>query len=241
MKKIIEAALFISGRGLSLEELVSTLESNPADVKNAVEELRTDYNSRDTPLEIIEIDGNYKIDVRAEYLEKVKGLAPQMDMGRALLTSLSYIAYKQPISQSVLVKKFGNRIYEYVNELEKRALIRAEPHRRSKMLTTTKKLLTYLGESDLEKLKSSVEAAKIERQLKAELEKEKFTPKLRTRKKTKEILEKELGVDEWMEKIKTQKIKQKEDAMDAHDKSKRVRKEADFEDDMDLIMGKSED
>ncbi len=243
MKKLIEAALFISGRQLSLSELSSTLGVSPKEIKQGIEELKKDYSKRNTPLKIVEINGSYKIDLQPEYLEKVKQFAPQMDMSRALITTLSYVAYKQPVTQSELVKKFGNRIYEYVSELVKRGLIRAEPYRHTKRLSTTKKLLSYLGNEDLEKIKKAIEAAKLERKERAEFEKSQFSRVFKTRRRKKlerEVLEKELSPEDWAERIKQEKEKRRQEVLDIFDKAKRAKKKQDFEDDLDIITGKNE-
>lgn len=217
MRKTLEAALFIAGRRLSLRELCSISNLDTNSVKSELSALKNEYLARNSPIEITEEADGFKMELRIDFLNKVKTLAPQMDMGRALLTTLSYIAYKQPIRQSLLVKKFGNRIYDYVKELEKRGFIHSERSKRSKLLTTTKKLLSYLGENDIQKLRNSFDAAKLEQQLQKELAQKEiedaFAPKQKTRKRKKqkdELLEKkELSVDEWsqvLEKEEAQKI-----------------------------------
>lgn len=213
MKKTVEAALFLAGKKLTLNELCSILETNPKEIEKIIKELQKEYSSRDTSIEILDEAGSYKMSIKSDYLDKVRTLAPQMDMNRAVIMTLSYIAYKQPIKQSELVKKFGNRIYEYVTELTNRGLIRAEKSGRTKMLTTTKKLLAYLGESDLKKIRESLDKAKIERKRMDEAEKKELEEMYKLRKIKRKIKEKpkmDLSVEDWVASIK----KEKEDTLE---------------------------
>lgn len=248
MKKLVEAALFISGRSLSIQELCNlTDDANPDAVKKELKELQKEYSSRDSPMEITEEAGRYKMELKPLYLEKVSGLAPQMDMNRAVLQTLSYIAYKQPIKQSILVDRFGNRIYEYVKELMQRGLIRSEPVERTRMLTTTKKLMTYLGKEELENIKSAMDVAKTEKELREEIKKqEEAKLQIKTTRKTKgtklEIRPRDLGVDGWTEEVKKEKQETFEKELDHFEKKvegkkERPKKQADFEEDSDIILG----
>src|SRR3989344_7349962 len=198
LRKVVEAALFIGGKFLSLEELAKFAGTNQHEkIRKAVEEIKHDYTKRDSPIQLTEEEGKFKLDVKPDYLDKVKHLAAQMDMRKAVLTTLSYLAFKQPITQAKMVKLFGNRIYEYNSELEKRGLINRVHHKRTRMLTTTKKLGTYLGAADLDHIKQ-IQLEKIEQTLKAEIAKEEAAEKQKQVDEVK-LLEqkKELSLDEW--------------------------------------------
>ena len=211
IKKVVEAALFIAGRRLSLEDLARYAHNSPiSKVQKAVDEIRADYLKRDSPIVLTEEEGKFKLDVKPEYLDRVKNLAPQMDMRRAVLTTLSYVAFKQPITQAKMVKLFGNRIYEYNVELEKRGLINRAPHKRTRMLTTTKKLGTYLGAEDLKRVKQ-IQLEKIEQTLKAEIAKEEAAEKQKQVDEVK-LLEqkKELSLDEWQKLLEHRRVKEQQ-------------------------------
>lgn len=195
----------MAGRPLEVKDLCNILgTSSEAEVKKALDELRSDYASRESALEITFDDGRYKLEVRSEYLGDVKHLAPQMDMSRAVLTTLSYIAFKQPLKQSYLVHKFGNRIYEYIKELVKRGLINAEPKGHTKELTTTKKLLTYLGEHDAGKVRAALEAAKLKKELEIQKKQDNEQAKVKKQREIIKIIKsKDMTADEWMGRAKT--------------------------------------
>lgn len=228
--KVVEAALFIAGKFLTLDDLARYANNIPVQkVKKAVDEIRADYLKRGSPLALTEEDGKYKLDVKPEYLDRVKHLAPQMDMRKAVLTTLSYIAFKQPITQAKMVKLFGNRIYEYNSELEKRGLINRNPHKRTRMLSTTKKLGTYLGDEDLKRVKQ-IQLEKIEQTLKAEIAKEEAAEKQTQVDEAKQLEQKkELSLDEWQRLLEHRRVKeqQKQERKEKRLKAKQENAKAD--------------
>jgi len=83
--------------------------------------------------------------VNPEILQKVKKITPYKDLSPGLLKTLSIIAFKGPLKQSVLVNTIGNRAYEYAHELEKRGLISAKKSGRTRILKTTRLFVDYFG------------------------------------------------------------------------------------------------
>src|SRR3989338_5652845 len=83
--------------------------------------------------------------VKPAHVQRVAHLTPHADLSRGLLKVLSMIVYKQPITQSDIVKTIGNRAYDYVKELTDRGLVRAEKHGRTKRLELTEQFMTYFG------------------------------------------------------------------------------------------------
>ena len=74
-------------------------------------------------------------------------LAPFSDLKEGMLRTLAIIAAKQPIKQSILVAYQGNKVYDYIVELEKKGLIKTEPYHRTKLVTTTPGFEKYFGKS----------------------------------------------------------------------------------------------
>ncbi|MCL7475386.1 MAG: SMC-Scp complex subunit ScpB [Methanosarcinales archaeon] len=142
-REIIEAALFAAGGPVesdALKELVSKRNKVPAIIESLVEE----YRQRQTGLEIIELEGKYVMQVKPEYAEHVRSVAPR-ELPSPILRTLSMIAYHQPLLQSDLVEKRGNATYDHVRELEERGLIKRTPQGRSMMLSTTHGFAEYFG------------------------------------------------------------------------------------------------
>lgn len=202
----------MAGKPLTLDELCQIMQvASRKKIQDAIEEIRMDYAKRDSPIEIVHEGESYKMEVRSEYLAKVKDLAPQMDMSRAILKILSFIAYKQPVKQSDLVEKFGNRVYDYVKELKRRGLIKAEDYSRTKRLTTTKNLLSYLGEHDGGKIKKALEHAKQEAE-RERLAKEAGKKKPQGYKPP--SVKKEMEIDDWISVVDHEKQKKFEKQME---------------------------
>lgn len=135
-KPIIEAALFMSGRWMSLEDLARVAgTASMDDVKRMLAELQREYGERGIVL--IESNERYRMEVRPEIRDKVYYLAPEPELTPALMKTLAFIAYSQPISQSEVAKIIGNRTYDYIQELKKKGFVEAKKKGRTKLLHTT--------------------------------------------------------------------------------------------------------
>jgi len=96
--KKVEAALFISGRFLSLQELVMLTDVNPLMLKELLGKLIEKYNKRDSGIEIVEKSGSWKMDVRREHVSMINKLATgSAEFSKTEQETLAVIAYKQPV------------------------------------------------------------------------------------------------------------------------------------------------
>jgi segregation and condensation protein B len=143
-KKLIEAALFISSRSMSLEEL-RTLTGIGAlgYLRGVVEELTADYDGRGSAIEIIEIDGKYMMRIRNEHLSRVKQFAQDIEIGKSALRTLAYISKNDGVLKSSLVKKIGTHVYQDVKELVDADFIKAQKAGRTSKLVLTEKFKKY--------------------------------------------------------------------------------------------------
>jgi segregation and condensation protein B len=120
--KKVEAALFISGRFLSLKELVALTDINPILLRKILEDLTDEY--KESALEIVNKGDLWKMDVGAEHLGMVNRLATgSTEFTKAEQESLAIIAYKQPIKQSVLIKIRGNKGYDHIKKFVQLGLL----------------------------------------------------------------------------------------------------------------------
>jgi len=118
----VEAALFISGRYLSIQELVSLTDVNPILIRRILEDLGDKY--KDSGIDIINNNNLWKMDVAQEYTWMVNRLATgSSEFSRAEQETLAVIAYKQPIKQSVIVKIRGNKSYDHIKKFVDMGLI----------------------------------------------------------------------------------------------------------------------
>ena len=171
MKKIalLEAILFTTTEPLTIEELQKLTRSRKDELDRLLTEMQRRYEDEAHGIKLSDI-GGYKLIVKSEYMANVSNLTPHADMSRCLLRVLSIIAYHEPIKQSDIVKVIGNRTYDYVHELEERALIKVEKKSRTRILTTTPRFEEYF-ETKREELKKNLEEIKEEEKLERDDEK----------------------------------------------------------------------
>lgn len=143
-KKLIEAALFISSRPMSLEEF-RTLTGIGAlgYLQSVVSELKNEYDERGSSIEIMDIDGKYIMRVRNDELQKVKQFAQDTEISRAALRTLAFISKHDGILKSELVKKIGTQAYDDVRELVENDFVKAQKSGRSAKLLLTDKFRKY--------------------------------------------------------------------------------------------------
>jgi segregation and condensation protein B len=154
-RDLIEAALFVAGRPLTLIELESIV-SIDADVEGILAAFVKEYRGKGA-LEIVQTDEDVVMQVKSEYADAVRPIA-QRDLETPVLRTLAVIAFHQPVTQSKVAEIRGNKAYGHVHELEARKLVESEPHGRTRLLRTTKAFADYFGfETDsLEEIKQSI-------------------------------------------------------------------------------------
>lgn len=139
----VEAALFATANPISLDELADMLGEGKRKVKIALDRLIEDYESRpNTALEIDESDAGYILAVKTSYGKVVERLVP-MELSQGALRTLSLIAVKQPILQTILIELRGSSAYDHIKELIEHGLIVKEPQGRSYLLKTSPKFADY--------------------------------------------------------------------------------------------------
>ena len=144
---LLEAALYIGGRPLDLNELCQVIGSrSKKKVKLYVETLIQEYVTRSRALEILALkDERYVLQVKAEFTPLIKKLVNKPLLSSGPLKTLSYIAYRQPISQKRVIEVRGQHAYGHVKLLKDMGLILAEPSGRSMALKTTDYFSDYFG------------------------------------------------------------------------------------------------
>ncbi|MEK6934197.1 MAG: SMC-Scp complex subunit ScpB [Nanoarchaeota archaeon] len=141
MKKV-EAALFIAGRFMTLQELVALTDVNPILLKRILEDLGDRY--KDSGIEVIQRDNLWKMDVSQEYVWMVNKLATgSSEFSKAEQETLAIIAYKQPIKQSVLVKIRGNKAYDHIKRYVEMGLINKKKSGHTAELTLNERFHEY--------------------------------------------------------------------------------------------------
>ena len=152
MRKV-EAALFISGRYLTLAELVSLTNLNPLILKKILEDLEEKY--KDSGIVIIRRDDNWKMDVAREHANIVTSLASgRSEFSNAEQGTLAVIAYKQPIKQSVVIKIRGNKAYDHIKTFVELGLVNKKKTGHTSELTLSENFYDYFHLSNGENILS---------------------------------------------------------------------------------------
>ena len=124
--KKVEAALFIAGKWLSLQELITLTDINPILIRQLLDKLKEKYNDK-SAIDILEKEDAWKMDVKAEHASMINKLATgSAEFTKAEQETLAVIAYKQPIKQSVIVKIRGNKAYEHIKNFISLGLVKAK-------------------------------------------------------------------------------------------------------------------
>jgi segregation and condensation protein B len=144
---LLEAALYVAGRPLDLNELCQVIGSrSKKKVQKYADTLMQEYASRNTALEILALkEERYVLQVKAEFTPLIKKLVNRPLLSSGPLKTLSYIAYRQPVSQKRVIDVRGQHAYGHVKLLKDMGLITAERSGRTMALRTTDYFADYFG------------------------------------------------------------------------------------------------
>jgi segregation and condensation protein B len=170
-RKVLEAALMAAGRTLSLAELAQLFDEvdrpDAAQLRVALAELGDTWNGR--AIELKETAMGFRAQVRREFAEQVSRMWPERPprYSRALLETLSIIAYRQPITRGEIEGVRGVAVNpNIVRTLFERNWIRVVGHRevpgRPELLGTTRDFLDYFGLKTLDQLPPLAEIKSLE-------------------------------------------------------------------------------
>jgi segregation and condensation protein B len=161
IKSVVEAGLLAAGRSLGLDELAQLFsdgERPPSTaIRAALTELEQDYSGR--AIELRETASGVRVQVRREFANEVARLWPERPQrySRALLETLSLIAYRQPITRAEIEAVRGVAVNpNIIRTLLERNWVRVVGHRelpgRPELLGTTREFLDYFGLRTLSEL-----------------------------------------------------------------------------------------
>ncbi len=102
-ESIIEAMLFAAGREVSVKEIMNVLEIGAEDIDKIILKMKSEYDTRNSGIEIIKVDNNYQLCTKKEYYEYIYPLfdnRAKPNISNAALETLSIIAYNPNITRS---------------------------------------------------------------------------------------------------------------------------------------------
>jgi segregation and condensation protein B len=144
---LVEAALYVAGHPLDMNELCSVLKTrSKARTRKVVEKLIQDYLNRGTALEILELkDERFVMQLKSDFTPHVRKFVNRPLLSVGPLKTLSYVAYRQPVAQKRVVDVRGHHAYGHIKELKDMGLIASERNGRSNVLRTTEYFADYFG------------------------------------------------------------------------------------------------
>ena len=166
LRKITEAALLAAGKPLTVNQLQQLFEEDDKPSKDefeaAFEDIQTDCEDRG--FELIEVATGWRFQVKqdlAEWIGKLWEEKPQK-YSRALLETLSLVAYRQPITRGEIEDIRGVAVSSHIMKtLMERNWVKVIGHRdvpgRPAMYATTKEFLDYFSLKSLEELPTLAE------------------------------------------------------------------------------------
>jgi segregation and condensation protein B len=162
LKSVIEALLFVSEDPLPIKALAKVLgDVAEIDIQAALELLVSEYDERQSGLEIREIAGGWRISTRPQHHDFIRAYLksrPSAKLSLPALETLAVIAYKQPITIPEILEIRGVSSSSAIKTLlEKRLIVtkgRKETVGRPMMYGTSKDFLMQFGLKDLNELPS---------------------------------------------------------------------------------------
>ncbi|MFN2500914.1 MAG: SMC-Scp complex subunit ScpB [Pyrinomonadaceae bacterium] len=158
---LAEALIFVADEPITSKLLAEVLDEDRESVEAAVEELKREYEARDSGLQIREIAGGWQISTRTEFHEEIRKFLktrPSAKLSLASLETLAVIAYKQPVTVPEILEIRGVQSASAIKTLlDKRLIVakgRKEAVGRPMQYGTSKDFLIQFGLKDLSELPS---------------------------------------------------------------------------------------
>jgi len=156
-KNRVEAILFTTGRFMDMEELSRlTGIASSGMLKDIVQELKQDYETKEGSLTILEENGRYKLNIRKQYNYLTTKLLSDCELDKPTQETLAIIAYKNPALQSDIIKVRGTTAYDHIKFLKENDFIASERHGRTRLLKLAPKFFDYFDIVE-ESLKAQLE------------------------------------------------------------------------------------
>ena len=161
LKNIIEAILLASYEPLSVDKLhriiTSKVNSSKSDILSAIDDLKTDYENKD--IEITKVASGFRIQAKSEIGDYLNIMFAERTprYSRALLETLSIIAYRQPVTRGDIEAIRGVSVSTSImRTLTERNWVRIIGYRdvpgKPAMFATTPEFLDYFSLQRLDQL-----------------------------------------------------------------------------------------
>ncbi|MBR3614785.1 MAG: SMC-Scp complex subunit ScpB [Clostridia bacterium] len=158
-QSIIEAMLFAAGREVSVKELTNALELGAEDIDKIILNMKAEYETRNSGIEIIKVNDSYQLCTRKDYYEYIYPLfdnRSKPNISNAALETLSIIAYNPNVTRAEIEAIRGVNADGTVYKLLEFDLIeeagKLDAPGRPTMYKVTNKFMKMFGISSLDEL-----------------------------------------------------------------------------------------
>jgi segregation and condensation protein B len=158
---VVEALIFVADEPITSKLIAEVLGEEKQAVEAAVEQLKQEYENRESGLQIRELAGGWQIATRTEFHEEVRKFLktrPSAKLSLASLETLAVIAYKQPVTVPEILEIRGVQSASAIKTLlDKRLIVakgRKETVGRPMQYGTSRDFLLQFGLKDLTELPS---------------------------------------------------------------------------------------
>ncbi len=146
-QQLCEAALYVSGRPLDFKTIGSVIGARSEEkIRSIARAIAERYAKLDSPIQVLELpDGRFVMQLKPVFAKHVRKLSNRPLLTPGPLRTLSFIALRQPIPQSHVVRVRGKLAYQHVKQLKEMDLISYDKLGRSRLLRTTITFADYFN------------------------------------------------------------------------------------------------
>jgi segregation and condensation protein B len=160
LRSVIEALIFASDKPVTIEQIKKALGiSEQACVRKSIDELKSEYETQNRGLRIVEIAGGFQMIASAVFTPFLKKLFKYRfsdKLSKPALESLAIIAYKQPLTKAEIESLRNVNVDGVIKNLLDKDLIRICGRKkipgRPFVFGTTRQFLEHFGLKSLDDL-----------------------------------------------------------------------------------------
>ncbi len=122
----IEAILFASGEGVSLDRLCLALETDKQTVLDAIDMIKSRFDKADSGIELIKLEDSFQLTTKSKYAEvirKVFEMKRSTPLSQAAFEVLAVVAYNQPVTRAYIEQVRGVDCSGVIASLSQKMLI----------------------------------------------------------------------------------------------------------------------
>ncbi len=159
IQAILEGVLFAAGDAVELDRLADIVDVDKRSLREILKQMMDQYNFERRGIHIIQLEDSYQMCTRGEFHDYIAMLAEprrKQNLSNAAIEVLAIVAYKQPVTRSMIENIRGVNCDYVVSRLVERGLIeetgRLDAPGRPLLFGTTQEFLRCFGIASLKEL-----------------------------------------------------------------------------------------